>query len=67
MLYSIFSKHTIHNVLKNNILHISFWSYFTFQNISKTIRFNFEKKEWHSRECHSLGKVRADYPTAAPG
>lgn len=45
MLFSIFSKHTIHNVLKNNILHISFWSYFTFQNISKTIRFNFEKKK----------------------
>lgn len=45
MLYSIFSKHTIHNVLKNNILHISFWSYFIFQNISKTIRFNFEKKK----------------------
>ena len=45
MLYSIFSKHTIHNVLKNNILRISFWSYFTFQNISKTIRFNFEKKK----------------------
>lgn len=45
MLYSIFSKHTLRNVLKNNILHISFWSYFTFQNISKTIRFNFEKKK----------------------
>ncbi len=45
MLYSIFSKHTIRNVLKNNILHISFWSYLTFQNISKTIRFNFEKKK----------------------